>query len=228
MHVEDVMTRDVVTVQAEMSLRAVAALLAEQAISGVPVVSDGQLVGVVSEADVIAKQRGPQQRRGGLLGLIGSNDVAAADLKLDARTAGEAMSTPAITIGPNRPVADAAALMMDEQVNRLPVVDDAGVLIGIVTRADLVRAFVRTDAELAEEIRSDVLLRALWIVPDSVEVEVDEGVVTLTGRVENRETAEILPRYVQRVPGVVAVRSEVTWDEVDDLARHTLTTQRRI
>jgi len=211
MKIEDVMSRDVVTVDLSTPLREVAALLAEKRISGLPVVSEGRVVGVVSEADVLAKERGETHERGGLLSFL-VQDRATAELKLEARTAGEAMSAPAITIRPDRPLPEAAGVMIDEGVNRLPVVDENGQLLGIVTRADLVKAFVRSDAELAEEIREDVLLKALWIPPEAVSVSVDEGVVTLTGHVENRATAEILPQFVQRVPGVVSVLAEVTWD----------------
>ena len=212
MKVSDVMTTDVVTVSVDTPLRDVAALLAAREISGVPVVGEGRVVGVVSEGDILAKERGQAPAHRGLLGVL-LDHRAAAELKLDARTAGEAMSAPAVTIGPNRPVAVAAGTMVDEHVNRLPVVDAEGRLLGIVTRADLVRAFVRTDAELGAEIRDDVLLKSLWIPPDTVQVAVTDGVVTLTGRVENRATAEMLPGFVQRVPGVVSVLSEVTWDE---------------
>jgi CBS domain-containing protein len=103
--------------------------------------------------------------------------------------------------------------MVDEGVNRLPVVDADGKLVGIVTRADLVRAFVRTDSELEREIREDVLLRSLWVAPERVVVEVEEGVASLRGQVENRATAEMLPDFVRRVPGVVAVHSDVSWED---------------
>ena len=212
MNVEAVMTSDVETVTPDTPLRGVAELLVEKKISGMPVVDDGRVVGVISEADILAKERGKVPERGRLLDFL-LDDRARAELKLEATTAGEAMTAPAVTIGPQTLVASAAAKMIDEHVNRLPVVDRDGRLIGIVTRADLVRAFVRTDAELAEEIRSDVLLRALWLPPDSVDVGVVEGVVTLTGSVENRATAEMLPGFVQRVPGVVSVLSEVTWED---------------
>lgn len=223
MTIEDVMTKDVATAEVGTPLRDVAALLAEKKISGLPVVHDGRVVGVVSEADILAKERGEARERRGLFGFL-VDDRAAAELKLEARTAGEAMTAPAVTIAPGRPVAEAAATMIDERVNRLPVVDRDGRLLGIVTRADLVRAFVRTDAELAEEIRNDVLLRALWIPPDSVDVAVEDGAVTLTGAVENRATAEMLPGFVQRVPGVVTVRSEVTWETENGHARKSSTT----
>jgi CBS domain-containing protein len=212
MKISDVMTANVVTVVPQTPLRKVASLLAERRISGLPVVDDGRVVGVVSEGDILAKERGPSREPGGWFGVL-FEDQATAELKLEARTAGTAMTSPALTITPERPLAEAAGVMVDEGVNRLPVVDGDGKLVGIVTRADLVRAFVRTDAELAEEIREDVLLKALWITPGDVGVVVDDGVVTLTGQVENRETAEMLPDFVRRVPGVVAVQSGVSWAE---------------
>jgi CBS domain-containing protein len=209
MRVADVMTVDVVTVDKDASLRDVAALLTERHISGLPVVDQGHVVGVVSEGDIVAKERGRTAGRRGLFGVL-LGERATAELKLEARTAGTAMTSPALTIAPDRPVAEAAATMVDDGVNRLPVVSTDGELLGIVTRADLVRAFLRTDDELAEEIREGVLLRELWIPPGNVDVAVNEGIVTLRGEVENRVTAELLPDFVRRVPGVVAVRSDVT------------------
>jgi CBS domain-containing protein len=108
--------------------------------------------------------------------------------------------------------------MTSKRVNRLPVVEGS-TLVGIVTRADLVRAFDRSDVELAEEIAGDVLLETLWIDPDSIALEVEDGVVTLGGRVETRTIAEIVAAYVRRVPGVVAVRSRLTWAFDDNTRR---------
>jgi CBS domain-containing protein len=212
MNVADVMTSDVVTVGLETPLRDVATLLTERRISGLPVVDEGHVVGVVSEGDILAKERGRTAERRRMFGVL-LDDRATAELKLEARTAGTAMTSPAVTIAPDRPLAEAAGTMIDEGVNRLPVVSADGELLGIVTRADLVRAFVRTDEELAEDVREGVLLKALWITPGNVNVVVSEGVVTLTGEVENRPTAEMLPDLVRRVPGVVAVRSGVTWED---------------
>jgi CBS-domain-containing membrane protein len=94
------------------------------------------------------------------------------DLKLAARTVGEAMSAPALTIGPRRPVTEAATTMIEEGVNRLPVVDDEKHLIGIVTRADLVRAFVRSDAELERRSAKTCSGRMMWMERGMVGVEV--------------------------------------------------------
>src|SRR5437660_725291 len=108
MKVEDVMTKDVKTVELGTPLKEVAAILAETGISGLPVVDGGgAVVGVVSEADIIHKERIEPERRVGLLGMLLAGDSAASELKIHARTAEEAMSAPAITIGPRRPVAEA-------------------------------------------------------------------------------------------------------------------------
>jgi predicted transcriptional regulator len=140
--------------------------------------------------------------------------LAGLNEKLAARTVGEAMTAPAVTIGAKRSLAEAATTMINEAVNRLPVVEEERRLIGIVTRADLVRAFVRSDEEIAKEIREDVLRRALWIEPDSVRVVVEDGEVRLSGEVETKADAELIPSFVQRVPGVVSVLSKLRWPEV--------------
>jgi CBS domain-containing protein len=212
MNVKDVMTSDVVTVRPETPLKDVAAILTERRISGVPVVDEtGKVLGVVSEGDILFKERGPSERTGLLAWFADPYDVEG-ELKLAARTAAEAMTAPAKTIAPWRLVSSAAAEMLEEGVNRLPVVDEEGRLTGIVTRADLVRAFVRPDAEIEREIRGKVLERALLLeAPETVAVGVDGGKVTLDGFVELRTDAELIPTLVARLPGVVEVESSVRW-----------------
>ena len=210
MRVENVMTSTVETVTPETPLKKVAEILARLGVSGLPVVDSDKVVGVVSEQDILLKERAENPSRTGLLGLL-LDDRAEIDAKLHARTAGEAMTAPAITIGPDRPLTEAAARMIDAHINRLPVVDDDEKLVGIVTRADLVRAFVCSDDEIAQEIKNDVVLRMLWIPPESIGVTVENGEVRITGQVETKAEAEIVPHFVQRVPGVVAVVSELTW-----------------
>jgi CBS domain-containing protein len=218
MRVEDVMTRVVRTVSPDTSLREAAEILAELRISGLPVVDEGKVVGVVSEADILTKERGKAPEGGGLFRLL-FEENGHARAKMLAKTAGEAMTAPAITIAPHRPVAEAAGTMIDRRVNRLPVVDDDGTLLGIVTRADLVRAFVRSDAEIAREIREDVVLHSMWIAPEQIEVKVVDGAVTLAGQLETRDDATLLPEFVKRVPGVVAVESHLTWEIDESSAR---------
>jgi CBS domain-containing protein len=219
MRVDELMSPDVVSVAPDTSLKDVAALLSRHGISGVPVCeADGQVLGVVSEADILRKEEGRGPGRSSLLSWLFESDADSL-AKVSARTAGEAMTSPAITIEPGRPVSEAARLMGERGVNRLPVVR-AGELVGIVTRADLVRAFHRPDAEILREISEDVLLRTLWISPDRVRISVENGEVSLDGEVDHRTEAELAEAFVRRVPGVVDVRSALTWS-VDDLARRT-------
>ena len=207
MKVRDLMSVEVLTTTPEAPLKVAAALLAERRISGVPVVDGNRaVVGVLSEADILVKTGGALPRSG-LLGWLLEPDFDLQD-KIGARTVGEAMSAPAVTITPGRQVHDAAALMIAESVNRLPVVED-GALVGILTRADVVRAFTRTDAEIAGEIREEILRRTLWLEPGAVSMDVVEGAVQIEGEVETEADAELLPVFVARVPGVVSVRANV-------------------
>jgi CBS domain-containing protein len=209
MRVRDVMTADVATVAPGTDLRDVAALLVEKRISGVPVVEGERVLGVVSERDVLFKERPSDGiNRGVLAWLMDEGDLM---LKIDARTAHAAMTSPAVTIGSARSVADAAALMLDESVSRLPVVDK-GVRVGIVTRHDLVRAFARSDDEIWQEIEADPVIRTYWRSPGAYHVAVDDGEVTLTGKVGSKEEARLIEAFVDRVPGVVAVTSRLHWE----------------
>ena len=208
MRVRDVMTKDVATVAPGTHLRDVAKLLVERRISGVPVVEGGRVVGIVSERDILFKERPSDGlHRGVLAWLMDEGDLM---LKIDARTAEAAMTAPAVTIGPARSVADAAALMLDEGVSRLPVV--SGELIGIVTRHDLVRAFARSDEEIWQEIESDPVLRSYWRRPGAHHVRVDRGEVTISGKVGSKSEARLIEAFVDRVPGVVAVNSRLHWE----------------
>jgi CBS domain-containing protein len=213
------MTTEVVTVAPETSLKDVGALLVGHKIAGVPVCdADGHVLGVVSEADILWKELGLHEHPGGLVDRILENAYGNAE-RASAVTAAEAMTAPAITVEQDATVAAAAELMVEHRVNRLPVVD-GGQLVGIVARADLVRAFTRSDDEVEREISDDVLLHTLWVDPDSVSLVVFEGKVMISGEVENRTTAELVEAYIRRVPGVVSVHSELTW-QIDDRAHRT-------
>jgi len=226
MKIEQVMTTDVVTVSPETPLKEVARILTSRRISGMPVCgTDGSVLGVVTEADILRKEQGFVPEPGGLLGWL-FEKADAEGARLLARTAAEAMTSPPVTIAPEASVNDAARVMTLRGINRLPVVAD-GRLVGIVSRADLVRAFHRTDEEIERELNEDVLLHTLWVSPDDVHVSVEEGVVTLVGRVENRTQAELVSAYARRVPGVVDVKSDVAWS-VDDQARRMQRVPQRI
>jgi len=217
MKVQDLMTRDVTTVAPATSLRDAAGLLATKGISGLPVVSaTGEVVGVLSEADIVVKAGG-EVARNRLLGWLLESDFGLED-KIKAATVGDAMSAPPVTISPKRPVHEAARLMVAENVNRLPVVDK-GKLTGIITRADIVRAFTRSDAELLDEIRKDILRGTFWLEPGRVTVTVVDGEVTLRGDVETEADQELLPHFVAHVPGVISVDADLSCRSKMALAR---------
>lgn len=213
MTVGDVMTPSVISVRSWTPLREVARLLLDHRISGVPVVDDdGALLGVVSEGDFLVKEQGAEAlRHRPLARIFGESRTSRAGLaKIEALTAGQAMTAPALTIASDRHISEAAAVMTARGVNRLPVVDH-GRLVGIVTRADLVRAYVRSDDELAATIRDDVLLRILWLDPAQFTITVRDGVASISGRVERRSTAEMVERAVSMVPGILDVEPHVSW-----------------
>jgi CBS domain-containing protein len=212
MLVRDVMTEKVFTVTPDTSLKLVATRMLEYGVSGMPVVDGDNVVGVVSETDILFKERSAPDRKGVVDWLVHyAEDPPLA--KLDARTAGDAMTTPAVTIPSGRTVEDAATLMLDLSIDRLPVVD-SGRLAGIVTRSDLVRPFARSDDVLAQEIREEALLRRFWVGPSAVTLEVDDGNVLLEGRVDTQDLAQSVAAFVERIPGVVSVESKLTWPNV--------------
>ena len=220
MRVRELMTEQVLTIGPEAPLKDVAKILVANGISGVPVCDiEGHVLGVVSEGDILYKEHDPREGHvGSPLGwIVDGTPRYTGYVKAAALTAGKAMSSPAITIAPYESVSEAARIMCERRVNRLPVVKDDR-LVGIVTRADLVRAFIRDDDEIEREIREDVFQRTMWIDGGRVEVSVKRGHAALTGVLRTRSDADLLVRLVGRVPGVVAIESTVTWD-VDDTTR---------
>lgn len=207
-YVAQLMTRNVLTVQPDTPLRDVAQLLSDRGISGVPVVERNRVLGVVSQTDIVAKERGPAAKRGRFATWFARPSKAAERDRLEARTAGEAMTSPAITIESWQTVANAAVVMLNRDIDRLPVLEDDE-LVGIITRADLVGAFSRSDVEIEREIREEVVLHSFWIPDGDIEIKVREGEVKLAGTVESELIAELLPDAIRRVPGVVDVRSKL-------------------
>jgi CBS domain-containing protein len=217
MKVKNIMTVNVAAVGQDATLKQIATLMAERGVSGVPVVNaEKRVVGVVTEADIIAKAASHPESAGVLGRLFPAKGVD--ERHLNATRAFEAMTSPPVNIDVDRSVAEAARLMVEHQVKRLPVVRD-GILVGIVSRADVVRAFTRSDSEIWEEITNGVLLRDLWLSPDEASVLVEGGRVQVAGRVETRTIADLIEAFAWRVPGVVTVDcSGLTWKN-DDRAR---------
>jgi len=129
------------------------------------------------------------------------------------------MTAPPITITPYKSVVSAARLMSKHGVKRLPVVDDEGRLVGIVSRHDLLKVFVRSDEDILDEVRRDIINGALWTDTSRLKASVREGVVTLSGQVENRSDAKILVRMAERINGVLGVVDEIEWERDDTRSR---------
>jgi CBS-domain-containing membrane protein len=209
--VQDVMTRDVVAVRGATPFKELVRLLNEHRITAVPVLDDaGRVVaGVVSETDLALKEVAPL--REDHAPAFETAERRSERAKAASVTAADLMTAPAVTAGPDELVVVAARRMHDRDVKRLPVVDHGGALIGIVTRADLLKVFLRSDDELRFDMLDHVAGDLLRLPPGTVEVEVDEGVVRLAGRVPRRTQARALAALAQQVDGVVAVESRLEW-----------------
>ncbi|GII54232.1 hypothetical protein Pth03_26210 [Planotetraspora thailandica] len=224
MKVRDVMTRDVASVNGTTPFRDVAEVLVNHRVSAVPVVDgDGHVIGVVSEADLLRKEESREQyyreayRPSLLLRLRRrvSRPGAGDGGKAHAETAAQLMTAPAITVQPHTSVVSAARIMEERGVKRLPVVDDDGRLEGVVSRHDVLKVFVRTDDDIAGEIRREILDGALWTDTSDVQVSVQAGVVRLRGHMTCRSDAHILVRMTERVNGVIDVVDGLTWAKDD-------------
>ncbi|MDJ1642730.1 CBS domain-containing protein [Streptomyces pakalii] len=190
--VGEVMTRAVVTVAPGTPAPQVVRLLNRHRISAVPVLdNDERVVGVVSRTDLAG---GGQALRSGAAAPEPGAAVAARHL----------MTTPAITIHPEQRVKDAARVMERRHVDRLPVVDPEDRLIGITTRRDLLRVFLRTDEEVRTDAVGEVrrVLTGLW--PGEVGVSVRDGLVTLTGSAATDQLSKLITS-LWRVDGVTGV-----------------------
>lgn len=210
--VRDVMATDVITVDASTPFREIVARLTTHRVGAVPVVDESRRVlGVVSEADLLLEHdcRQTWWHRCAL-----TSRRPARGGKVDAKVAGGLM-TPAMSVRPTATVAEAARRMLDASAKRLPVVDETERLVGSVSRADVLDAFIRPDCAIQHEIIEEVIARGFMMNPHRFLVDVDDGVVVLQGRTERRSLIPLLARAVEDVEGVVRAECRLTFD-VDD------------
>ncbi|MCQ8770525.1 CBS domain-containing protein [Streptomyces telluris] len=213
--VDELMTRDVVRVRPDAPFKEIVRALAEHDVTAVPVVdSGGRVVGVVSEADLMRKSADQPDPFGRVpVPSLESWERA----KAEGARAEELMSAPPVCARPEWNVVETARLMMTQNVKRLPVVDDTDKLVGIISRADLLRIFLREDGAIRSEIEHDLLERTMGLAPSAVRASVSEGQVTLTGSVEARSTIPLIERLCRSVDGVVSVHQDLTYT-TDDTA----------
>jgi CBS-domain-containing membrane protein len=205
--VKDVMTTRVVWVRQDASFKKMAAALRENRVSAFPVLDDeDKVIGVVSEADLLTKEA-LNGEPGILDGILHHRDQQ----KARGITAGDLMTHPAATVSPEDTIAHAAQLMYSRKVKRLPVTDAEGHLVGIVSRADVLAVFDRSDEEIRQEIAGDLILDQFLVDPEKFMVAVKEGIVTLEGVPETAELGREIVGQIRHIPGVVAVRDRLTY-----------------
>ncbi|MBK3624367.1 CBS domain-containing protein [Streptomyces sp. MBT49] len=225
--VSDVMTHTVAAVGRRATFKEIVRLMRDWRISALPVLEgEGRVVGVVSEADLLPKEEFRDSDPGPglpppapvppvLTGPPGEDAVvrarrAAGAAKAGAVTAEELMTSPALTVRADTTLAQAARVMAHAKVKRLPVVDAVGMLEGIVSRTDLLKVFLRTDEEIAEEVRREIVSYLFPLPESNVRVDVRDGVVTLVGRARDTSLVPVAARLVRAVEGVVDVDFDLT------------------
>ena len=206
--VRDVMSTHVIVARQSATYKELAAMLHDQRVSAFPVVDeDNKVIGIVSETDLLAKvalegtvpetlRSLPHQREGS---------------RVSGLTAGELMSRPAVTIGPDAPVSHAARLMYNKRVKRLAVVGDDGALLGIVSRSDVLSVYSKPDAAIRDEVTSELIRGHFLPDPGAFSVTVKDGIVTVTGRPETTGDGQAIVAAVRHMEGVVAVRDRLSY-----------------
>ena len=206
--VKDVMTTEVVVVRRDATFKEMAATLRRYRVSALPVVDDaGTVIGVVSEADLLAKEALADP--GVMAEVLHHKDVR----KAEGLTAGDLMTHPAVTAAPEDSVEQAARMMHFMRVKRLPVVNSGGELVGIISRSDVLAVFDRPDEDIRREIVDTMLLHEFLIDPHLFSETVETGVVTMEGSPETAALGHALVRKARHVPGVVAVRDRLTYPD---------------
>jgi CBS-domain-containing membrane protein len=205
--VSDVMTHTVAAVGRGADFKQIVQLMEQWKVSALPVLEgENRVVGVVSEADLLHKEEYRDSDPDRFTQLRRLSDLG----KAGAVTAGELMTSPALTVQANATLAQAARIMAHAKVKRLPVVDDTGRLEGLVSRSDLLKVFLRDDEDIAEEVRREVVSYLFRAPLSPVRVQVHEGVVTLAGQVRDTSLVPVAARLVRAVEGVVDVDFELT------------------
>jgi CBS domain-containing protein len=213
--VADVMTAGAMSVDEQAPFKQIVDIMEAYGYNALPVVDESRRVlGLVSSADLVPKIEfaGTEEQPH----LFEGRQHRSARDKAAGTAAAELMTSPAVTVLPQTTLVEAAKIMESAGLRRLPVVDELGRLIGMVTRSDLLKVFLRDDPDIRREICAEVLAELVGVEPSQVHVEVNDGVVTLVGRLDRRSLIPIAIRHIERVAGVVDVVSHLSY-RIDDL-----------
>jgi CBS domain-containing protein len=208
--VGEVMTRRVIALREDASYKDIVTALRRYRVSACPVIDEiGRVIGVVSEADLLYKQTDPEMPAG----LVRLNWRLHEQTKATAMTARELMTAPAILIDPSASIRTAAKVMQEQRVKRLPVAGPNGCLVGIVTRSDVLSVFEKPDADIRDQVVKVILDEQLGLDPDSFDVTVSSGVVTIGGQVDRRDTALRLLARIRHAEAVVGIRDRLSYPD---------------
>ncbi len=200
MQVVDLMTTDVIKVAPDTPIKQAAQLMFRHRVSGLPVVDDaGRVAGIITEADFLRLE-------------VARGEAADPE---PVETVGEVMTSGVVTVQPDEGLAEAAKVMVIQDIKRLPVIDDDERLVGIISRLDIVAVFTRPDEIIEDEIKEDLIRRVLFVDPDDIEVSVKGGVVTFSGEIGTRNEASLLEELARRLDGVMRVDNQLSW-RLDD------------
>jgi len=206
--VKDVMSTHVIAVRRSAQYKEMAAMLRSQRVSAFPVIDeDNKVIGVVSETDLLTKEA----LEGSVPRTVQGLTRQRVRSQVDGVTAADLMTKPAVTISPDQTVTDAARLMYNRRVKRLPVVSGDGTLIGIVTRSDVLSVYSKPDAQIQDEISKDLIVGVFLCDPARFTVTVKDGIVTVEGTPETTQVGLDIIDAVRHMEGVVAVRDRLTY-----------------
>ena len=223
MKASDVMTRNVVTVGRETSVANAIRVMLENNISGLPVLDDGKVVGILTEGDLLRRsETGTERHRPRWLEIsMGPRRIAGEYVRTHGRKVEEIMTTDLISVAGDTPLDEVVGLMERRRIKRVPVLD-GDVLVGIISRADLLRSLlraleahhaeIRRDDEILEQILAE-LAKAAWVPKDGLSISVKDGVVDLNGVILEEKEREALRVVAENVPGVRAVEDHLVWVE---------------
>jgi CBS domain-containing protein len=217
---KEIMSSPVITVSPDTPFRNIVSIMLQHAISGLPVVDEhGRLLGVVTEADLLLKEETPHPQPA-LIPWHGSSlrleRILDRHRKSEGTTAGDLMTENVITATEETSVHQLAHMMLGRDINRIPILRD-GRVVGIVTRADILKVFTRGDQGLLSAVQ-EVLVRDLWIDPKGLSISCRNGIVTVSGEVDRRTDRDLLIRWVKSIDGVVGLNADQLGFRVDDLA----------
>jgi len=216
MNASDIMTPRVITAGLDTPINELVALMLTNRISAVPVVQDGKLLGIVSEGDLIRRaETATEPKRSRWLEIATSISTLAHDYaKSHGRRASEVMTIDVISVTPETPIADIAALLEKHHIKRVPVVDH-GKLVGIVSRANLLQALASrlsvpsTDRSDDRTIRAALfaeLEKQTWAArPNDANVVIENGVVHLWGLIQSEDERKAMIVAAENIPGVTEV-----------------------